>query len=61
MNEQCMSDNKVCGNCKYWITSDNIMRRYGEGVGICIIGASSIMACDRMGCLVHSEKEEVEE
>ena len=51
-----MSDELVCGNCKYWYTSGNIMYKLGEGSGICLIDVTQqAVFCDRPCCIMHSE------
>lgn len=56
-----MSIELVCGNCKYWYTSGNIMYKLGEGCGICLIDVTQqAVSCDRPGCIRHSEIVEVD-
>lgn len=54
-----MSDELVCGNCRYWHTSGNIMYKYGVDKGICMIDAAQQpVHCDRPCCIRHSEIKE---
>ena len=45
-----------CYKCKYWITSERIQEKYGEGEGRCQ-QSDEVFFCDRRICMMFEEKD----